>query len=137
MLFPWRLTAAVTTASTVVSTVAAVRERRNRQRVEAAAQLLKRNMTSELRLAAAVQLRIETELEATRAKRAVAQAYGESMEDAYEREQDRRRKELSAMEAEARNTHKKLLDELGILPEETRQARPPTDFEIRGAEVDG
>ena len=57
MLFPWRLTAAVTTASTVVSTVAAVRERRNRQRVEAAAQLLKRNMTSELRLAAAVQLR--------------------------------------------------------------------------------
>ena len=98
MLFPWRLTAAVTTASTVVSTVAAVRERRNRQRVEAAAQLLKRNMTSELRLAAAVQLRIETELEATRAKRAVAQAYGESMEDAYEREQDRRRKELSDME---------------------------------------
>ena len=41
------------------------------------------------------------------------------------------------MEAEARNTHKKLLDELGILPEETRQARPPTEFEIRGAEVDG
>ena len=41
------------------------------------------------------------------------------------------------MEAEARNQHKKLLDELGILPEETRQARPPTDFEIRGAEVDG
>jgi succinyl-CoA synthetase beta subunit len=40
------------------------------------------------------------------------------------------------MEAEARGTHKKLLDELGILDEETRQARPPTDFEIRGAEVD-
>ena len=38
------------------------------------------------------------------------------------------------MEAEARNNHKALLDELGILPEETRQARPPTDFEIRGAE---
>ncbi|MBW2576710.1 MAG: acetate--CoA ligase family protein [Deltaproteobacteria bacterium] len=40
------------------------------------------------------------------------------------------------MEAEARDQHKKLLDELGIGPEETRQARPPTDFEIRGAEVD-
>ncbi|MFP6579204.1 MAG: ATP-grasp domain-containing protein [Myxococcota bacterium] len=40
------------------------------------------------------------------------------------------------MEAEARNNHKALLDEIGILPEETRQARPPTDFEIRGALVD-
>ena len=103
MLFPWRLAATVTTASTVVSTVAAVRERRNRQRVEDQVRLLKRNMTSELRLAAALQLRIETELDATKAKRAVAQAYGESMEDAYEREQDRRRKERDAMETEARN----------------------------------
>jgi succinyl-CoA synthetase beta subunit/citryl-CoA synthetase large subunit len=40
------------------------------------------------------------------------------------------------MEAEARDTHKKLLDELEIRPEETRQARPPTQFEIRGAQVD-
>ena len=40
------------------------------------------------------------------------------------------------MEAEARDIHKKLLDELGIRPEETRQARPPTEFEIRGVEVD-
>jgi succinyl-CoA synthetase beta subunit len=40
------------------------------------------------------------------------------------------------MEAEARDSHKKLLDELGIRPEETRQARPPTDFEIEGAKVD-
>jgi len=40
------------------------------------------------------------------------------------------------MEAEARGQHLALLDELGILPEETRQARPPTAFEIRGAEVD-
>jgi succinyl-CoA synthetase beta subunit/citryl-CoA synthetase large subunit len=40
------------------------------------------------------------------------------------------------MEAEARDQHKALLDDLGIQPEETRQARPPTDFEIRGAEVD-
>ncbi len=39
------------------------------------------------------------------------------------------------MEAEARGRHRALLDELGIRPEETRQARPPTDFEIRGAEV--
>jgi succinyl-CoA synthetase beta subunit/citryl-CoA synthetase large subunit len=41
------------------------------------------------------------------------------------------------MEAEARNVHKDLLAELGIAPEETRQARPPTDFEIAGAKVDG
>ena len=40
------------------------------------------------------------------------------------------------MEAEARINHKALLDEIGILPEETRQARPPTDVEIRGALVD-
>ena len=40
------------------------------------------------------------------------------------------------MEAEARDQHLELLEELGIQPEETRQARPPTDFEIRGAEVD-
>ncbi|MGE4607211.1 MAG: ATP-grasp domain-containing protein [Myxococcota bacterium] len=40
------------------------------------------------------------------------------------------------MEAEARDTHKTLLDDLGIRPDETRQARPPTDFEIRGAQVD-
>ncbi len=39
------------------------------------------------------------------------------------------------MEAEARGRHRALLEELGIRPEETRQARPPTDFEIRGAEV--
>jgi succinyl-CoA synthetase beta subunit/citryl-CoA synthetase large subunit len=40
------------------------------------------------------------------------------------------------MEAEARGRHVALLDELGIHPEETRQTRPPTAFEIRGAEVD-
>ncbi len=40
------------------------------------------------------------------------------------------------MEAEARDKHKALLDDLGIQPEETRQARPPTDFEIKGAQVD-
>ncbi len=40
------------------------------------------------------------------------------------------------MEAEARGQHLALLEELGIQPEETRQARPPTDFEIRGAQVD-
>jgi len=40
------------------------------------------------------------------------------------------------MEAEARDRHRALLDELGVQPEETRQARPPTDFEIRGAQVD-
>jgi succinyl-CoA synthetase beta subunit len=40
------------------------------------------------------------------------------------------------MEAEARDTHAALLEEIGLRPEETRQARPPTDFEIRGAQVD-
>ena len=40
------------------------------------------------------------------------------------------------MEAEARDLHKQLLADLGIRPEETRQARPPTDFEIKGALVD-
>ncbi len=39
------------------------------------------------------------------------------------------------MEAEARGNHKKLLDELGIGDDETRQARPPTEFEIAGAKV--
>ena len=40
------------------------------------------------------------------------------------------------MEAEARGSHAALLEELGIHPDETRQARPPTDFEIAGAKVD-
>jgi len=40
------------------------------------------------------------------------------------------------MEGDARDKHAKLLAELGIGKEETREARPPTPFEIRGAEVD-
>jgi succinyl-CoA synthetase beta subunit len=40
------------------------------------------------------------------------------------------------MEAEARGSHEALLAEIGIGPDETRQARPPTDFEIAGAKVD-
>ncbi len=40
------------------------------------------------------------------------------------------------MEEEARDAQAAILAELGIGREETRQARPPTDFEIRGAEVD-
>jgi succinyl-CoA synthetase beta subunit/citryl-CoA synthetase large subunit len=39
------------------------------------------------------------------------------------------------LEAEARGKHKALLEELGIRPEETRQAREATPFEIRGAQV--
>jgi succinyl-CoA synthetase beta subunit/citryl-CoA synthetase large subunit len=39
------------------------------------------------------------------------------------------------MEAEARGNHKQLLEELGIGDDETRQARPPTEFEIAGAKV--
>jgi succinyl-CoA synthetase beta subunit/citryl-CoA synthetase large subunit len=40
------------------------------------------------------------------------------------------------LEGDAREKHAKLLQELGIGREETREARPPTPFEIRGAEVD-
>jgi succinyl-CoA synthetase beta subunit/citryl-CoA synthetase large subunit len=40
------------------------------------------------------------------------------------------------MEEEARDQQKAILAELGIGDDETRQARPPTDFEIRGAAVD-
>ena len=39
------------------------------------------------------------------------------------------------MEAEARGVHKPLLEELGIGEDETRQARPPTEFEVAGARV--
>jgi succinyl-CoA synthetase beta subunit/citryl-CoA synthetase large subunit len=40
------------------------------------------------------------------------------------------------MEDDAREQHKALLQELGIAPDEKRQARPPTPFEIKGAAVD-
>jgi len=39
------------------------------------------------------------------------------------------------MEAEARHQQRGLLEELGIGDDETRQARPPTPFELRGAEI--
>lgn len=40
------------------------------------------------------------------------------------------------MEDEARDQQKDLLEELGVGPDETRQAREPTPFEIAGAQVD-
>jgi succinyl-CoA synthetase beta subunit/citryl-CoA synthetase large subunit len=40
------------------------------------------------------------------------------------------------LEGDARDKHAELLKDLGIGKEETREARPPTQFEIRGAEVD-
>ena len=40
------------------------------------------------------------------------------------------------LEGDARDKHAKLLQDLGIGKEETREARPPTPFEIKGAEVD-
>ena len=40
------------------------------------------------------------------------------------------------MEAEARGKHAALLRELGIPDDDTRQARPPTQFEIAGARID-
>lgn len=39
------------------------------------------------------------------------------------------------MEAEARGRHEGLLEDLGIGEDETRQARPPTQFELDGAKV--
>jgi succinyl-CoA synthetase beta subunit len=41
------------------------------------------------------------------------------------------------MENEARGRHRKLLAELGVGDDETRQAREPTPFELAGDEVDG
>ncbi len=40
------------------------------------------------------------------------------------------------LEGDARDKHAKLLAELGVGKEETREAKPPTDFEIKGAQVD-
>ncbi|MCH2171595.1 acetate--CoA ligase family protein [Myxococcota bacterium] len=40
------------------------------------------------------------------------------------------------LEAEARDKHSALVEELGIGADETRQARPPTPFETAGAKVD-
>jgi succinyl-CoA synthetase beta subunit/citryl-CoA synthetase large subunit len=40
------------------------------------------------------------------------------------------------LEDEARDGQRALLAELGIGPDEKRQARPPTDFEIKGEQVD-
>ena len=40
------------------------------------------------------------------------------------------------LEGDARDKHATVLAELGIGKEETREARPPTEFEIKGAQVD-
>ncbi len=40
------------------------------------------------------------------------------------------------MEEEARDRHQKLLEEFGISPDDARQGRPPTEFEMRGVQVD-
>jgi succinyl-CoA synthetase beta subunit/citryl-CoA synthetase large subunit len=40
------------------------------------------------------------------------------------------------MEADARGRHRQVLIDLGIGDDETREARPPTAFEIKGAQVD-
>ena len=40
------------------------------------------------------------------------------------------------LEGDARDKHAKVIAELGIGKEETREARPPTDFEVKGAQVD-
>ncbi len=40
------------------------------------------------------------------------------------------------MEEEARDRHQAVLAEFGIAPDEARQGRPPTEFEVRGAQVD-
>ena len=40
------------------------------------------------------------------------------------------------LEGEARDKHAALLKDLGVGKEETREARPPTEFEVKGAAVD-
>ena len=40
------------------------------------------------------------------------------------------------MEDEARGAHTAILTELGIDKDESRQGRPPTDFELKGAQID-
>jgi len=40
------------------------------------------------------------------------------------------------MEEEARDRHQDVLGELGISPDDARQGRPPTEFEMRGVQVD-
>jgi succinyl-CoA synthetase beta subunit/citryl-CoA synthetase large subunit len=40
------------------------------------------------------------------------------------------------LEGDARDKHAKVIADLGIGKEETREARPPTDFEVKGAQVD-
>ncbi len=40
------------------------------------------------------------------------------------------------LEADARDKHAKVVADLGIGKDETREARPPTEFEIKGAQVD-
>jgi succinyl-CoA synthetase beta subunit/citryl-CoA synthetase large subunit len=40
------------------------------------------------------------------------------------------------LEGDARDKHAKVIAELGIGKEETREARPPTEFEVKGAQVD-
>ena len=40
------------------------------------------------------------------------------------------------LEGDARDKHAALLKDLGVGKEETREGRPPTEFEIKGAEVD-
>src|SRR5579885_683891 len=46
------------------------------------------------------------------------------------------RYDLTLAEVDAREKHARLLAELGIGRDETREARPPTPFELRGAEID-
>jgi len=40
------------------------------------------------------------------------------------------------LEGDARDKHAKIIAELGIGKDETREARPPTEFEVKGAQVD-
>jgi succinyl-CoA synthetase beta subunit/citryl-CoA synthetase large subunit len=40
------------------------------------------------------------------------------------------------LEGDARDKHAKIVAELGIGKDETREARPPTEFEVMGAQVD-
>ena len=100
----WRVAALSAGASTVASTVLGVREYRRRRRAEDTVDVLnatKIDLSSKLMVATDLQRRTASELLDMKQKRATAQAYGERMEEAYEREQDARKRENAAAETEA------------------------------------
>ena len=101
----WRIAAVTTGASSVVSTVVAVREWRGRRRALRQVDDLNATVLSlngRLQLAAKRQSSTDSELTQVRAKGDAARVYGLQMADALERDQTARRGELVFKAKEAR-----------------------------------